>query len=50
MVFSLALMKKQTAVVLIVIAVLLIAAGVYARGHGGVLRTWISLHQSNAGH
>ena len=48
---SLALMKKQTALVLIVIAILLIAAGVYARGHGGgVLRKWISLHQSNAGH
>ena len=43
-------MKRQTALVLVVIAVLLIAAGVYARGHGGVLRKLISAHQSNAGH
>jgi len=43
-------MKKQTAMVLIVIAVLLITAGVYARGNGGVLRKWIAAHHGNAGH
>ena len=43
-------MKRQTVLVLTVIAVLLISAAVYSRRQGGgVLAKWISAHRANAG-
>ena len=44
-------MKKQTAMVLVAIAALLILAGVYTRGEGGgVLGRWLAGLHGNAGH
>jgi len=44
-------MKKQTAMVLVAVAVLLILAGVYTRGEGGgVLGRWLAALHGNPGH
>jgi hypothetical protein len=44
-------MKRQTVLLVLVLAALLVAAGLAARSKGGgVIARWINAHQANAGH
>jgi len=43
-------MKRSTVLLVLVIAILLIAAGIGSRGKSGLISRWIAAHQANGGH
>jgi hypothetical protein len=43
-------MKRSTVLLVLILAVLLIAAGVASRGKGSLIARWIAAHRTNSGH